>query len=265
MPAGHRGSWFVADSEGADDLPRVYCFAHAGGNVRTFLRWQAELDGAAQVTGVVMPGRAHRYEEPPPADVGEYADGAAAAIAAASAGRPFVLFGHSLGALVAFEVARRLAGAAELWHLVASAASAPSLLPSARVVEAAALEGRAFAEAAGFFGGLPPEILANEELHHLLLPVMQADFRLVARYRYRPAAPLPVGISLLNGLDDPHIKAAGLGPWEAETVQPVRRLWSPGGHFYFEDRPRAVTDVLRELVAREVAAPASPGHSELMI
>ena len=257
--------WFV----GTDDTPggyrRVYCFPHAGGNARTFLRWQAELDAPARIAGVVMPGRAHRYAEPAPDSIEEYADRAAEAIAADSAGGPVYLFGHRLGALVAFEVARRLAGSADLRHLVASGAAAPALLPSARVREAAALEGRAFAEAVGFFGGLPPEILANEDLHTLLLPTVQADFRLVAGYRYRPAAPLPVGISLVNGVDDPHVEAAGLAPWAAETRQPVRRYWSPGGHFYFEDRPRAVPDVLREIIVADLATTAVPGHSELLI
>ncbi len=265
MPAGQRDSWFVLSHDNPSDLPRVYCFPHAGGNARAFLPWQAELAAPAQIAAVVMPGRAHRFEEPMPATIDEYADGAAAAIATASASRPFYLFGHSLGALVAFEVARRLTGTAGLRHLVASGAAAPSLLPSDRVVRAAALEGRAFAEAVGFFGGLPPEIVANEDLHHLLLPVVQADFQLVARYRYVAAAPLPTGISLVNGVDDPHVGSAGLEPWTAETRQPVRRHWSPGGHFYFEDRHQVVTDVLRQVIVQDIAATAPPHHSDLMI
>jgi surfactin synthase thioesterase subunit len=235
----------------------VYCFPHAGGNARTFLCWQGELDGCARVAGVVMPGRAHRYGESVPPSIVDYADGAAAAIEAASGEQPYYLFGHSLGALVAFEVARRLAGSAGLRHLVASGAAAPSLLPSARVVEAAALQGRAFAEAVGFFGGLPPEIMANEDLQTFLLPVVQADFRLVAQYRYAKADPLPVGISLVNGTGDPHVTSNGLVPWAVESREPVRQHWSPGGHFYFEDHPRAVPDVLREVIGY--------AHSELMI
>jgi len=257
--------WFVGTDDRPSEYRRVYCFPHAGGNARTFLRWQAELDAPAEIVGVVMPGRAHRYAEPMPASIGEYADRAAEAIAGASAGRPIYLFGHSLGALVAFEVARRLAGSADLRHLVASGAAAPSLLPSDRVKAAAALEGRAFAEAVGFFGGLPPEIVANEDLHDLLLPTVQADFRLVAGYRYTAADPLPIGISLVNGVNDPHVEAAGLAPWAAQTRQPVRRYWSPGGHFYFEDRPRAVSDVLREMIVQDLATSAVPGHSELLI
>jgi surfactin synthase thioesterase subunit len=174
-----------------------------------------------------------------------------------------VLFGHSLGALVAFEVARRLRDAPGLRHLVASGASAPALMPSARVVRAARLQGREFAEAVGAFGGLPPEIVAAEELHDLLLPGVQADFRLVAGYRYRPAAPLPVGVTVINGLDDDHVTPERLAGWADESATPLRRHWAPGGHFYLRDQPAAVVDILRQVTASGAAA--ATGHSDLLI
>jgi surfactin synthase thioesterase subunit len=232
----------------------VFCFPHAGGNPRTFLAWQPGLEEDVDIVPVCPPGRGRRYREQPPEGVPELADGAAEAILEI-ADRPFYLFGHSLGAVVAFEVARRLSGHRHLRHLIASGCSAPSLLPTARVVEAARLEGKAFTEAVGFFGGLPPEVVEDEDLAELLLPGLRRDFRMVAGYRYRPAAPLTIPVTLVNGDRDPHIEDAGLGPWQRECTAAPDHRWVNGGHFYFDGRPAAVTDVIRSIVHADRGVP----------
>lgn len=255
--------WFVGAGAELPAVGRVFCFAHAGGNPRTFLSWQPAMHGEAELVAVTMPGRDHRIDERRPASIAEFADGAAEAISAV-ADRPIVLFGHSLGALLAFEVARRLGDLPELCQLVASGCSAPSLLPSRRVVEASRLEGQAFVDAVGFFGGLPPEIMAAEELREILLPGIQADFRLVAGYRYAPGAPLPVGITLINGRDDPHIGSASLQPWRHETRLPAVYRWAAGDHFYFARQPHAVVDVLRSVIQVGPGATPSGQHVEVI-
>jgi surfactin synthase thioesterase subunit len=241
--------WFISRDSGTRTGARVFCFPHAGGNVRTFLGWQAGLGDDAQILAVCRPGREHRSQEPAPT-IEEFIEGAAAAIRAACErdDRPVYLFGHSLGALVAFEVTRRLCDLPELRHLVASGCSAPSLLPSSRVLAIAELTGREFAEAVGFFGGLPPEVIADEELREMLLPGVIADFRMAVGYRYRRSVPLPVAISLINGREDPHVGTEQIGPWRDEVTTPPEHHWADGGHFYFEKRPDAVIELLRTLV-----------------
>jgi surfactin synthase thioesterase subunit len=256
--------WFLSH-EIDSSVPHIFCFHHAGGSPRTFLGWQPDLDGSAQIVPICMPGRDYRADEPVPESIAELADGAAAAIAEAAGEQPFYLFGHSLGALVAFEVARRLRDMDNLRHLVASGSNAPARAPSARTVQIARLEGREFAEAMSYFGGIPPEAVADDDLRRLLLPGLQADFQLSAEYRYRSAAPLTIGISLINGVDDPHVKAAGLEPWSRESTSPPDHYWVDGGHFYFMNRCAAVTDVLLPLVrgSEDLATPAGH-HVELI-
>lgn len=241
-----RSEWFVTHGEATGQPARIFCFPHAGGGSHSLLAWQGALRGEAQLLAVCRPGREHRVDEPAPT-FDEYVDGAAAAIRAAADGRPVYLFGHSLGALVAFEVARQLADLPELRRLVASGCSAPELLPSQRVRAIAELEGREFAEAICFFGGLTPEVAADEDVRALLLPGLIADFRMAVGYEYRPAARLTVPLTLINGRQDPHIGPAQLVPWRHESAAPVYH-WADGGHFYFERQPDAVTDVLREVV-----------------
>jgi surfactin synthase thioesterase subunit len=243
------GDWFVRRGAGTPWSPRVFCFPHAGGSPRAFLDWQTELGEDAEILAVCRPGREHRAAEPAPT-ITQYVDGAAAAITAVTEadGRPFYLFGHSLGALVAFEVARRLSGRAALRHFVASGCSAPSLLPSQRVKDIAKLTGQDFAEAIGFFGGLPREVIADPEVRDLLLPGLIADFQLAVGYRYQPGPRLGVPATLIAGRDDPHVKAAQLEPWNSEFRWPPDRHWAEGGHFYFEQRPALAAGLLRSLV-----------------
>ncbi|MEU8588240.1 alpha/beta fold hydrolase [Streptomyces sp. NPDC048664] len=257
-PAGRPAGSASAGRPDADAL--LFCFAHAGGNPRTYLRWQDALGRDGRVLAVCPPGRGHRFREPALSTVAELADGAADAVEATAArqGLPFLLFGHSFGAALAFEVARRIDGVPGFAGLVVSGCAAPSLLPTPRVVEAAGLTGRAFTEAVAFFGGLPPEVAEDETVQEFLLPHLKADFRMVAGYRYRPAAPLGVPVTLVNGTGDPHVTPESVEPWGRECAQAPVRHWVDGGHFYFEDRPADAIGVLRPLL-RAAAASAQAG------
>jgi surfactin synthase thioesterase subunit len=243
--------WLLTRGDVPSAHAYVYCFPYAGGNPRVYLEWGPHLAGDAEVVAVCPPGRGPRAMEPHP-PIEAVFDGAAAAIAdAARDGRPVYLFGHSLGGLMAYEVARRLRGLPALRHLVVSGIAAPSLLPSRRVCELAALEGRAFAEALRFFGGLPPEVFADEGVLELLLPGLQAEFRTAVGYRYRPAPALDLPATLIAGREDPHVGPDQLRPWRDEFRFPPEQRWADGGHFYFAGRPEAVTDLLRGLVTAD--------------
>jgi surfactin synthase thioesterase subunit len=237
--------WFHFQPVAQRQPARIFCFAHAGGNPRSFLAWQPALAEDAQLIAVVPP-------HPPGGrlTLTEYIDGATRALrqAAAEEATPMYLFGHSLGALVAFEACRRLRDEPALAHLVVSALAAPRLLPSARVLELSRKKGQEFADALVFFGGLPAEVLAEQDLLEVLLPGVQADFELAAQYRYQPGPPLEIPATVITGQADPHIHEAQVAPWPAEFVQQPDIRWVPGGHFYFENDPALITDLLRDVV-----------------
>ena len=256
--------WFLSSGGDQRSPARIVCFPHGGGDPRTYLDWQPLLGGAADILAVCVPGRGARGDDRAAASIAELADRAAAAVAPV-ADRPTCLFGHSLGGLVAFEVARRLRDVPAVGHLVASGCAAPSLLPTEYLRWAARLDTRAFAEAMATFEGMSPEIVEDQELQEMLLPDLREDCRLIAAYRYQPAAPLAVRLSLVNGREDWRVDNGMLEPWRSEVTTAPEYHWRPGGHFYFADRPAAVVDVLRAVVHAGWGEPASADeHVELI-
>ncbi len=240
--------WFLPSDTQSPPRGRIFCFAPAGGDPRAFLDWQSSLGADAEILAVCLPGRGHRPDERAPASIAELADGVAAAISDFS-GQPIYLFGHSSGALVAFEVARRLGNPQAFRHLVASGCAAPSLLPSDYNVWAAGNKGRAFLDESARFLRLPPEFTsADDEVQELLLADLRTDIDLLAGYRYLPAAPLTVGLSLICGRDDPYVERAALESWKRECETAPEYYWLDGDHFFLEQRPAAVIDILRLIV-----------------
>ena len=237
--------WFHSLPDTEHRAARIFCFAHAGGNPRSFLAWQPALAADAQLIAVVPP-------HPPGSRLAltEYIDGVTIALrqAAAEQATPIYLFGHSFGALIAFEACRRLRDEPAIAHLVVSGLAAPRLLPSARVLDLSRKQGQEFADALAFFGGLPAEVLADKDLLEVVLPGVQADFKVAAQYRYQPAPPLEIPATVITGEADPHLHEARIVEWRNEFVQQPDIRWVPGGHFYFEDDPALITDVLRDVV-----------------
>jgi len=210
---------------------RLFCFHYAGGSAQTFQTWPADLPPTLEVGLVQLPGRGSRLAEPKITCLLTLSRIVANALQQ-YLDKPFAFFGHSLGALLCFEVARslRLENNLEPLHLFISAAHAPhcrkrdeplSTLPKAELIEKLYM-----------FNGAPPEALRNEELMDLLLPTIRADFELCETYEYHPEAPLRCPITIYGGIEDHEVESERLAAWsEMTTGQSSIRMF-PGGHFY---------------------------------
>ncbi len=194
------------------------------------------------------PGRESRLREPALTSLLAMAEGAAAAIAALPP-LPFLFFGHSMGALLAFETARRLRreGLPLPRRLFLSGRQAPDA--AAREAPISGLADEAFlAELARRYQGIPAAILADRDLLRLLLPVMRADVAAVEAYRDTPQPPLEVPVTLMGGAADPQCEDAAWAGWQALVAGPVEALRFPGGHFYLaEDRAPVVAAIAARL------------------
>lgn len=225
---------------------RLVCFPHAGGSASAFRTWPAGLPQAVELWSAELPGRGARAGEAPVADreriVTEIADGL-------PDGVPLALFGHSLGAVLAYETARELRrrGLPVPRLLVASAREAPHLPHPGEPVHA--LGDEAFLAAVQRLGGTPAEVLAEPDLVELALPALRADFRISETYAFRREAPLDVPILAIGGVDDPDVTPADLEAWEEHTTAGCRTTLFAGGHFFVEPAEAAVL----QLLARELA------------
>lgn len=240
---------------------RLFCFPFAGGGASAYRGWQAAMPAGVEVVPVQLPGREGRFGEPlhrslhtllPPMLLG----------LRGMMELPFAFFGHSMGALVAFELARLLArvGAAGPVRLFASAYAGPRVLP--RHPQLHALPAAEFMEEMRTLNGTPAEVLESREIMDALFPVLRADFEMCETYRYLPGDPLPCPLHVLGGADDPNITRDDLEAWAAETSGTFDLRIFPGDHFYLQSSPAAPLAAVRALLEHELMARAlSPGYS----
>ncbi len=221
----------------------LFCFPYAGGSGAVFRAWPKALPGV-DVRPVQLPGRAGRFREAPHTRV------RALAVAACDGlqehlGEPFALFGHSFGALVAFELARELRrrGGPQPVHLFISARRGPRRPDPVPPLHGLS-DDRFLAEVRSRYGGIPDAVLEEPELLALLLPTLRADLQAVETYTYEPEPPLEVPISAFGGLNDPWAGLEDLEAWQDETRGRFTLTRFPGGHFYLNESETALLEAL---------------------
>jgi medium-chain acyl-[acyl-carrier-protein] hydrolase len=228
---------------------RLWCLPYAGGGTSAWNAWTAPLAGAAEIAGLRPPGRESRLREPP-LRRGEPIVADLLPRLEPHLSRPYALAGHSLGALLAFELARaiRARGWPAPTALVVTGARAPDQprrepdlhgLPDAEFLTE--LERR--------YQGIPPAVRAEPELLALLLPVMRADLEVFETYSHAPGPPLEVPILALGGRSDPHVAPAELEAWRTHTAAAFAAELFPGGHFFVQSELPAVAARVRRFLA----------------
>jgi pyochelin biosynthesis protein PchC len=224
---------------------RVVAFPHAGGAASFFGSWAADLPAGVELVAVQYPGRADRLDEPAIDRMGALADQAAEAVLTL-ADRPFVLFGHSMGALVAYEVALRVqrrTGMA-LAGLVVSGECGPALLtPGDRHLWS---DQRLWDEVRRL-NGTDARVLEHEELAAMVLPRLRGDYRLIEEYRPRLAELLDCPVTALVGDRDTEVTVEEARGWRDTTRSSFELQVFPGGdHFYLvRRRVQVIHHVLR--------------------
>jgi surfactin synthase thioesterase subunit len=231
---------------------RLFCIPYAGGAASLYRHWPDGLPSAIDVCPVELPGRGVRLGEPPISDMAAQCDGIAAAIEQLPGNIPIAVFGHSMGARIAFEVVRRLDG--RVAHLFASGSPAPGMRRHVVLGDsrpAAELSDDEFKQRLRELGGTPLPILDNSELMAHVLPIVRADFILIEAYRPEPHLRVSCPITAFAGADDPGASAtdAAMVAWQQRTSARSRIVGVPAGHFFL-DSHRA--DLLRE-IAHDVA------------
>jgi medium-chain acyl-[acyl-carrier-protein] hydrolase len=240
-------SWFRFNpATGPVDL-RLFCFPHAGGGAIAYREWADHLPATMHVVSVELPGRGARLRDMPlvslPTLIDELADAIRPLLDI-----PFAFFGHSMGALIAFELARRLRHRRypDPHLLIASGRRAPQLPDTEPATYN--LPRDEFIAELHRINGTPKEVLEHAELMELMLPLLRADFQLIQTYQYLADDPLDCPITAFGGSQDFDVTRDLLLPWEEQTRSCFALRMLPGGHFFL----RSSQALLLGLLAKEL-------------
>lgn len=228
--------WLLTARTVARPRLRLFCFPHAGGGASMFRAWHETLPEPVEVYGIQLPGRESRWKETPVADAQALMQDIVPAIQPCL-DVPFVLYGHSMGSLLAFDLAcdLRRRGLPQPLHLFVSGRRAPVLpLPGSPI---AALPEDAFIAAMiRQYDGIPKVIQQDRDLLQIFLPLLRADIAVTEAYRWRGESPLDVPISAFAGLDDRSVAVDELLAWRRLTLRDFRLELLPGDHFFPQNR-----------------------------
>lgn len=229
---------------------RLFCFPYAAGGASIFRTWQDGLPQEIEVCPIQPPGRENRLSEERFLRVPPLAEAVADAIRPLT-DVPFAFFGHSLGAVVAYETALRLretGGPAPLMMIV-SARRAPGVPP--RDEPTYSLPPDEFRAKLEELEGTPKAVLEHPELMELMEPLLRADFELNDTYEPSGKEPLECPVTAFGGLEDPDVDREHLEPWEKITRGAFRLRMFAGGHFFIhEQQPTVIASVAQELMPR---------------
>ncbi|HTE42470.1 MAG TPA: alpha/beta fold hydrolase [Steroidobacteraceae bacterium] len=232
-----------------DATVRLFCFAYAGGGASMYARWHRFLPAYAEVVSLQLPGRENTFRASVLTDM-ETVVAECVRVVLNRSNLPFAFFGHSLGGLLGFEIARALQRrrAALPETLYVSGVRAPFLPPRRKPI--CELSDAEFVAEIRKYNGTPESVLQNRELLPLVLPALRADTTVFDRYRYRRDDRLSCPIVAFGGNNDPFVNMEELTGWEAETSADFRYRVFEGDHFFIHPHERELQQEVSSGLAR---------------
>ena len=228
-------------------LPSLFCLPYAGGNINIYAKWPQCLAPVANVIPVQLPGRGVAYQQAPYTDAAELVAYLMDTVFRHVSER-VILFGHSMGALITYELARALSRRhpAAVMHMIVSGYRSPDAARTKENIHA--LSDEEFKEELRRMNGTPQEILENRELMELVLPTLRADFKLCESYVHKPRPPLSCPITAFAGVDDADHPASAMSGWGSHTTGEFKLMTLPGDHFFIHTAGGQLLQAVYEIV-----------------
>jgi len=257
MPAPPFDPWFPFVRPKPAARLRLFCLPYAGGGAAAYRGWPEELPLDVDAWPVQLPGRESRFLEPAYTSMDRLIPDLATAIRP-RLDRPYALFGHSMGADVAFELARRLTSDGRPpTALIVSGDAAPHRPARERPIHG--LTDDELRTELRRMNGTPAEVLDHDELIQAVLPTIRADCAVCEAYTPVAGPPLDCPMLALGGRDDPRVSVADLEAWQTYTRGPFEARVLPGDHFFVQSqRPAVIAAVARFLSSLRPPDSAGP-------
>ncbi len=234
--------WMVCRRRNSRAVLRLFCFPYAGAAASIFRDWADDLPETIEVWSIQYPGRENRIKEPLFTQLQPLARVIRHELSLNQI--PFTFFGHSVGAIISFEVTRELrrTNQALPLRLFLSGSSAPHVPDLGPPIHT--LPEPDFLEKLRTYNGTPKEVLERPELRELFIPALRADFALRETHAYQPESALRCPISVFGGVDDPEVSREHLEAWREQTSGAFQLLMLPGDHFFIHTSRHALLQML---------------------
>ena len=249
-------SWITCPKPNPQAWLRLLCFPYAGGGASTFRTWSDNLPPEIEVCPVQIPGRESRLTEAPFTRLSSLVE-RLAEVLHPHVNMPFAFFGHSMGALISFELARQLRRQGEVspMHLLVSSRRAPQIYNPASFTHG--VPESVFLEHLYRLKGTSDVVLQNTDLMRLLLPTLRADRALGETYAYVTEPPLNCPISVFGGLQDSGVRKDELADWREQTCRACTLQMFPGDHFFLHSTKTLLLQAVSQKLVHRVGGCSS--------
>lgn len=241
--------WFRDFNPNATSRMSLYCFPYGGSGPSIFREWPEQIASGFEVTGILYPGHESRVMEPLMDDIVAIAKALLPHIAPRLE-RPFAFFGHSMGALISFELTRLLSAEHDLVpeHIFMSGAGGPHIVTEEPIHQ---LPDDEFLDALIYLNGMPQEVLQNRELLEYALPIIRNDFKACAEYRFMEGEPISCPLTALGGMDDPRVKPFHMEEWQQHAPVGFDLHMLEGDHFFLKENQQFILNMISTTLSED--------------
>lgn len=248
----NKNPWLVILNQPDIALYGLVCCHYGGGSATAFRGWEKDLPDGVLLIGIQLPGRESRFSETHISSLSLIVEQLSSALLP-FINIPYILFGHSIGGLICFELARALRKVSLPLPkcLIISATNAPQKLMVREHISDKSDE--EFINCLRLYNGLPDELVVDQQMMSIFIPMLRADLQILETYQYEEKMPLNCKLVVLGGLNDPNVPLEDIAAWCIHTNFSCNIRLFPGNHFFIKSHKKEVLAYLSEVIKSQLS------------